>query len=311
MKARVFGGRALVVIVLALTTPRSAPGTQATARLAVEQAIGRARVIVLQARATQGGVFAVTVPASRWVSANTLLDGRRGALYREGSQLFGLIPIAVDAESGYHSLAVFFPGGRRLGARGSVTVDVAPLDAPTRTRTLSPPELRQAETSVLDARSLLSAIRTREKTLFQPPPLSPPVNQAVGFPFGGREDFGVPMGPSKDGLVGEQHRGIDYYVAPGTPVSAPGQGVVVLARSLGFSGQTIAISHGQGLVSVLSHLGELRVREGQTVSRSTVIAVSGSSGLGARGLPPHVCFATYLHSLNVNPEAILDTTLRR
>ena len=270
---------------------------------------GRSVVDIQTVRAHPGGVLAVQVRGGRWTSANTLLDGRRGSIALENGKLFGIIPLALDTEPAEHKLSLFFPGGRRRGGSTSVMVPVTGVARPTRPRTLTPDALASAgsQTALGHARFLLAAIRTRDLKAYQSGPLRPPVEGPVVFPFGGAEDYGMEMGPVKDGLMGEHHRGVDYDVPAGTTVKAPGSGIILLARSLAFSGETVVIGHGRGLVSVLSHLTHVSVREGDVVSQGTAVGTSGKTGLGA--LTPHLCFSVYLHSLNVDPEALMDATL--
>ncbi|MBK5255962.1 MAG: M23 family metallopeptidase [Vicinamibacteria bacterium] len=272
-------------------------------------AYGRSVVLVETARAQPGGVFGVAVSRNRWASANTLLDGRRASLAREATGLFGLVPVALDTQPAEHKLSIFFPGGRGRGGSTSLTVPVSALVRPGRLRTLSPEALASAssQTALGHGRFLLGAIRTRDLTANHSGPLRPPVDQPLAFPFGGTEDYGMVMGPVKDGLMGEQHRGVDYDVPPGTTVKAPGAGIIILARSLVFSGETVVIGHGGGLVSVLSHLNHVTVAEGDVVAQGAAVGVSGQTGLGA--LTPHLCFSTYLHSLNVDPAALMDASL--
>ncbi len=273
------------------------------------RAYGRAAVEVSLTRAQPGGVFGVEVRNGRWSTANTLLDGRRGALTRETGRLFGIIPVALDTTPGEHKLSLFFPGNRRTGGSTSLSVPVTTTVRPSRTRPLSP----EAATAIASqaalghGRFLLSAIRTRDVKPHQLGALRPPVETPISFPFGGHEDFGRVMGPLKDGLMGEQHRGVDYEIPVGTAVKASGAGVVLLARSLIFSGETVVIGHGHGLVSVLSHLSYVSVREGELVAAGATIGSSGKTGVGA--LTPHLCFSVYLHSLNVDPEALMDASL--
>jgi murein DD-endopeptidase MepM/ murein hydrolase activator NlpD len=49
------------------------------------------------------------------------------------------------------------------------------------------------------------------------------------------------------------------------------------------------------------------VREGDLVSEGAPLGTSGRTGIGA--LVPHVCFSVYLHSLDVDPEALMDASL--
>ena len=270
---------------------------------------GRAAVDIQTIRGNPGGVLAVTVRGARWATANTLLDGRRGAMAIESGKLFGLIPVALDTAPGEHKLSLYFPGGRKRGGATSVTVPVAAAARPPRPRLLSSEalDLARSQTALGHGRFLLNAIRTRDLKAYHLGPLRPPVDAPIAFPFGGIEDFGAEMGPVKDGLIGEHHRGVDYEVPAGTPVRAPGAGIVLLARSLAFSGETVVIGHGRGLVSVLSHLTHVNVREGDVVSEGAPLGTSGATGIGA--FVPHVCFSVYLHSLNVDPEALMDASL--
>ena len=275
----------------------------------ITSAYGRSIVEVDVSRAQPGGVMAVSVRGGRWSSANTVLDGRRGALVRSGAILFGLIPVSLDTEVTQHKLTLFFPGGRRGGGVTSLMVPVSSSTRPNRVRTLTPEGLAAAslQTALGHGRFLLGVIRTRTVESYQQGPLQPPVDRPIGFPFGGAEDYGMIMGPLKDGLIGEQHRGVDYDLPPGTLVKAPGTGIVLLARTLVFSGETVAIGHGGGLVSVLSHLTHVSVREGDVVNQGTAVGTSGRTGVGA--LTPHLCFSVYLHSLNVDPAALMDPSL--
>jgi murein DD-endopeptidase MepM/ murein hydrolase activator NlpD len=295
--------------VLAQSAVAPSPSPTPVPSTLLTRAYGRSVVEVQASRAQPGGVFAVWVRNGRWASANTLMDGRRGALSNESGRLFGIIPVALDTEPAEHKLSLFFPGGRRGGGATSLMVSVAPRARPGRARPLSPEALVVAASqgALGHGRFLLGAIRTRDLQAYHSGPLRPPVDQPISFPFGGIEDYGMVMGPVKDGLMGEQHRGVDYDVPPGTLVKAPGSGIILLARSLAFSGETVAIGHGRGLVTVLSHLTHVSVREGDVVIQGTTVGTSGRTGLGA--LTAHLCFSVYLHSLNVDPEALMDTGL--
>lgn len=291
-----------------IATAAVAPVLAQSAGSVLARGYGRSTVEVDTSRAQPGGVLGIRVRNARWTSANTLLDGRRGALAKETGQLFGLVPLALDTTPAEHKLSLFFPGGRRGGAT-SLQVPVAAIARSPRPRTLTPEALALAsgQAALGHGRFLLNAIRTRDLPASQTGPLRPPVDAPIAFPFGGAEDFGMVMGPLKDGLMGEHHRGVDYDIPPGTAVRSPGAGVVVLARSLIFSGETVVIGHGKGLVSVLSHLSNVTVHEGETVSAATIVGASGRTGVGA--LTPHLCFSVYLHSINVDPEAVMDATL--
>jgi hypothetical protein len=65
------------------------------------------------------------------------------------------------------------------------------------------------------------------------------------------------------------HRGVDYAGPHGSPVLAPAAGRVALVgrESDGFEihGNTVGIDHGQGVVSIMIHLSQIYVQEGDMV----------------------------------------------
>lgn len=97
-----------------------------------------------------------------------------------------------------------------------------------------------------------------------------------------------------------RHIGLDFKASMGTPVQAMNDGTVVLSTEQWTPGQTVIIDHGGSIFSKYNHLSERRVREGQTVTRGQVIALSGRSG-GQR-TPPHLHLDIILNRTAVDPE---------
>lgn len=84
----------------------------------------------------------------------------------------------------------------------------------------------------------------------------------------------------------QPHYGVDIAVPAGTPVKAPAGGIVALAeRDLYYTGGTVLIDHGHGLVSAFLHLSRLTVKVGDAVRQGEVIALSGATG---RATGPHL-----------------------
>jgi hypothetical protein len=88
-----------------------------------------------------------------------------------------------------------------------------------------------------------------------------------------------------NGTLASVHRGLDYRAKLGTAVAAVNSGRVVLARPLYYEGNCVIIDHGLGLMTLYMHLSKFKVREGVTVKRGQVIALSGGTG---RVTGPHL-----------------------
>ena len=156
------------------------------------------------------------------------------------------------------------------------------------------PELAQPETEALGYLHLLKHL-----------PAQPPAIGAVSSPFGTRiaphrgyryAAQGYLQGSYQSGISnGEEfHSGIDIAVPPGTPVRAPGPGVVLATGRSPRLGTYIRLLHEEvQLETVLAHLSRVKevLRRGQPVRRGEVVGFSGNSG---RSTGPHLHFETRL-----------------
>lgn len=98
------------------------------------------------------------------------------------------------------------------------------------------------------------------------------------------------------------HRGVDYAGAHGSPVLAPAAGRVALVgwESEGFEihGNTIGIDHGQGVVSIMIHLSQIYVQEGDMVQAGQEIGAVGTTGASTG---PHLHWGLYVNGQSVDP----------
>jgi murein DD-endopeptidase MepM/ murein hydrolase activator NlpD len=83
--------------------------------------------------------------------------------------------------------------------------------------------------------------------------------------------------------ITRRHEGTDYAAAPGTPVMAAGEGVVLRAGRAGGYGNLIEIRHRNGIVTRYGHLrGFARgIRRGARVQQGQTIGFVGSTGLAS------------------------------
>lgn len=106
-----------------------------------------------------------------------------------------------------------------------------------------------------------------------------------------------------NGQPGNPHWGLDIAAPTGTPVKAPAGGIVTLAEpDLYFSGGTLFIDHGHGLVSAFLHLSELKVKVGQRVEQGEEIALIGATG---RATGPHLDWRINAGNIRVDPRLLL------
>src|SRR5690606_3471385 len=98
------------------------------------------------------------------------------------------------------------------------------------------------------------------------------------------------------------HSGIDIAAPLGTPVQVPADGIVVDTGDYYFSGKTVFLDHGQGLITMYCHLEEIRVEEGQPVRIGDIL---GTVGMTGRATGPHLHWTVSLNNARVDPRLFL------
>ena len=114
--------------------------------------------------------------------------------------------------------------------------------------------------------------------------------------------FGVRSDPLTHGRG--IHQGVDIAAAPGQPVRASADGVVVQAGVIGGLGQAVYVAHGFGVTTRYGHMSRIEVRPGQRVRRGDVLGRVGNTG---RSTGYHLHYEVRVDGDPVNPLAyILD-----
>lgn len=95
------------------------------------------------------------------------------------------------------------------------------------------------------------------------------------------------------------HSGLDYAGALGSPVYATQRGRVVIAKNgWRLHGNTVAVDHGQGVISFYIHLSKVMVKPGQMVEAGEQIGKVGATG---RASGPHLHFSLYVNGDATSP----------
>lgn len=95
------------------------------------------------------------------------------------------------------------------------------------------------------------------------------------------------------------HGGVDLRGAVGSPVPAAADGTVALVIDAYFSGNTVLINHGQGLITRYLHMSQASVKPGQKVKKGEIIGKVGATG---RVTGPHLDFGVKLAGARVDPQ---------
>lgn len=118
-----------------------------------------------------------------------------------------------------------------------------------------------------------------------------PLNSKVVSLFGRRSFV--------NGQERSPHGGVDLRGDTGTPVPAAADGTVALVIDAYFSGNTVLIDHGRGVVTRYLHLSKALVKPGQKVKKGQIIGKVGATG---RVTGPHLDFGVKLAGARVDPQ---------
>jgi murein DD-endopeptidase MepM/ murein hydrolase activator NlpD len=302
MRRAVRAGLVGFVLALGVATGVVAAGPQVTARRAAAPGTAAVLRVTHQARAIAPGevvLLTVTSPGGlsevRGRAFGQALVGYPGAAPDTWHALAG---IALETKPGPAFVTIDAKKADGTPVRSRYRLTVAPKTFPTRRLSVAPgfvtppaAELPRIERERAEVSRIFSAVSPRPLwgTGFDRP-----VGGAVISAFGARSIF--------NRQARAPHRGIDFRGAAGTPVAAPADGVVVLAKDLYFSGTTVILDHGLGVFSMLCHLSRLDVRPDDAVVRGAAIGAIGATG---RVTGPHLHWTVRVGPVSVDPLSLL------
>lgn len=251
--------------------------------------------------ATAGAAETVLVPqggVARWAGLAADECGFLGKRYPAVDAVC-YYPIDFRAKPGVHEIALYDQDGKQHLA--SVTVEK--VDFPK-------VEIELPDDTYIEVSGENSARHREERqavlALFDreigEPRFSLPVAQPAGTLPKSEDDFGSHR--LFNGKKESQHTGRDFPVGAGNPVKAVADGTVVLAAEQFYTGNTVFVDHGGGLISMNFHMADLKVKDGDEVKRGDTLGTIGSTG---RSTGPHLHLGFRWLGARIDPLLLLDT----
>ena len=209
-------------------------------------------------------------------------------------------PVDLHARVGRHAISLWDAKGKRHNAQ----LEVQQTTFPAVTLELPPALSRYIDVSPEDkARAGKESVEVSHALHGEPKP--PQFTLPLGKPAAtlpkSQDDFGSVrnFGAAHPSL----HTGRDYPVSIHTPVKAMAAGRVVLAGDQFYSGGSVYIDHGDGLVTMYFHLETMVVKTGDVVRRGQTIGKVGATG---RATGPHLHLGARWLGRRIDPALLLD-----
>ncbi len=121
-----------------------------------------------------------------------------------------------------------------------------------------------------------------------------PLNNKISTPFGVRRYM--------NNKPKNSHSGIDIKAKLFEPIKSINKGIVVLTGNHFFSGNSVYVDHGLGIISMYFHLSEIKVKKGDPVNKGDIIGLAGSTG---RSTGPHLHWGIRVNNVKVDPQSLI------
>jgi len=103
-----------------------------------------------------------------------------------------------------------------------------------------------------------------------------------------------------NGIPKRSHNGVDIAAPKGAVITAPADGVVVLAeQDMFYTGKTVMIDHGLGLTTVYAHMDDISVIAGEVLKQGDALGRVGQSG---RVTGPHLHWGMTWKGVYLDPQ---------
>ena len=240
-----------------------------------------------------GGVALVPLPGAK--PREVRFNGERVLLWPQGRGWAAVVGIPLSAK----------PGAAFLEADGKrIPFAIRPAHYPEQHLTLENPHQVNPDAEEM-------ARIEKEQALMAPVWKAWPENRSTDLrflqPTPGRLTSSFGLRRFFNGEARAPHSGLDIAAPAGQAVRAPADGVVMLTGDFFFSGNTVLIAHGDGVVSLLCHMKDLAVRQGQAVKAGDLV---GHVGMTGRATGPHLHWALSLNNARVDPRLFLAKAAR-
>jgi murein DD-endopeptidase MepM/ murein hydrolase activator NlpD len=243
--------------------------------------------------AVPGGIKLLRLEAAGDAAPRVEADGHRALVVRDGDGWTAVVGIPLSTPVGSMQVEVY-------GASGAHPAEFSVADKRYLTQSLkvAPGQVN------LSAKDLARANRDHaalERALAHWS-AAPPDNLRWSQPVPGVRSSSFGMRRVFNGESRNPHTGMDIAAAAGTPVSAPADGTVLETGDYFFTGNTVLIDHGEGVITMYCHLSAIDVQPGQRVAAGTRL---GAVGMTGRATGPHLHWALSLNGAWVDPELFL------
>ncbi len=242
---------------------------------------------MLHGTLTQGGfaVFQVPVDSTVWLDdtrVNVTPDGKAGVGFARDAKPASTLKVCVEGLCDTTPL--------RIASRTYKIQNVVGVPPKTVTPNKADEKRIAADNIAIGSARAQTGALTAFADTFIPPVENAPTSGV----FGSRRTY--------NGHERSWHKGLDFAAPTGTPIRAPANGVVTLARSTFMTGNLVMLDHGYGFSTLYAHMDTMAVKVGQHVQQGDTLGTIGTTG---RSTGPHLHWGFYWRKIPLDPATLI------
>lgn len=248
-----------------------------------------------------GGVAILPLAADDTPVPTASFQGQRVLVARQNGNWQAVVGLPLSLKPDEYSLDVKLPGSDTIRP---IAFRVADKHYPTENLTIAnkrqvDPNAEDMERITRERVEIDRIVTTWSETLADDLRFDLPTAGKLSSSFGRRRLFNnQPRAP---------HAGLDIGAPEGTAVRAPANGTVIGTGDYFFTGNTVFLDHGQGLLSMYIHLSRIDVAVGENVTRGKAI---GAVGMTGRTTGAHLHWGVLLNRAYIDPALFLAPARR-